>query len=128
MDDPPEFDPRSGISAQEDNIDLIANTSTQVKLKQMESAAKAEVPQTPLKIASPLSSNNTESNSKFHHTTLNSEKEHHKIKRYSIKDKKVKDLSKFIPGEIPPYNKESKTKFRNALDHFESEVPHFLRE
>ena len=59
MDDPPEFDPRSGISAQKDNIDLIADTSTQVKLKQMESAAKAEVPQTPLKIASPLSSNNT---------------------------------------------------------------------
>ena len=80
-------------------------------------------------MAPSLTSKNPESNSsKFHHSTLKRENKQQNIKKDCIELEKVKDLSKFIPGEIPPFNKDSKTKFRNTIVHSESEVPHFLRE
>ena len=30
--------------------------------------------------------------------------------------------------ETPPFHKDKKSKFRNTIDHFESEIPHFLKE
>ena len=58
VDDPPEVEPRSCNSVQEDNNNLISDTSKQVKLKQMDRVTIVECPQTPQKMTLPLTSNN----------------------------------------------------------------------
>ena len=118
VDDPPEFEPEN-INIIERDCEHMLNSSI---------PADSESPQILPRIPPPLatSNSNSETGNMHSHTTAKKGDDQHNDN--NKRESKVRDWSKFIPAEIPPFDKDRKTKFRNTIDHFESEVPHFLRE
>ena len=142
VDDPPEFDSASvNISERESNTKLTSESSNPAdaecpqttkrtsppktsypeEQKKEKSVINSEHPQISQRMNPPPNSPNTASKLKGE----NAQTSIYKDSRGKIK---VKDWSKFVPEEIPPFDKNSKTKFRNTIDHFENEILHFLRE